>query len=259
MERFKETMMGESRHHFVYGYDTTKRKEFCESLEKSYPIVMDSDKPMGIYLEEYGLPNIEYDKGLVDMYETWSISREYLWFSIIYRILSNAKESVGFDELNKRVQELINRLNRGFKTPGFKDIQDLNHLLAVFKESIEFYLESYKNYVLNMERVQIDSVPIPFMNLEFFVKRFKESINNQSYFGVIINNNKDIALSSVQAINDLVGSRINGDISMKIVTEPDKWKSYRCTRDDFVQSVHDYGTIELDDSLRDNIKSLKNN
>ena len=132
-------------------------------------------------------------------------------------------------------------------------------MLAVFKESIEFYLESYKNYVLNIERVQIDSVPIPFMNLEFFVKRFKESINNQSYFGVIINNNKDIALSSVQAINDLVGSRINGDISMKIVTEPDKWKSYRCTRDDFVQSVHDYGTIELDDSLRDNIKSLKNN
>ena len=107
MERFKETIMGESRHHFVYGYDTTKRKEFCESLEKSYPIVMDSDKPMGIYLEEYGLPNIEYDKGLVDMYETWSISREYLWFSIIYRILSNAKESVGFDELKLLVLRIF--------------------------------------------------------------------------------------------------------------------------------------------------------
>lgn len=185
------------------------------------------------------------------------MSREYLSFLIAYRILFNAKKSINYSELNKRMERLIKIINKSFMNSRFSSISDVDNLLFVLNNSKEFYLSFYKDYVLNRNQININKVSIPFLDLEFFIRSFKEEMDINSSFSVIINNNQDIALSSVKAINDLVGSRINSDISMKIVTEPDKWKSFVSLCGAFVQSVHDYGTVELDDSLSKYIKTLK--
>ena len=64
--------------------------------------------------------------------------------------------------------------------------------------------------------------------------------------------------SSTQAINNLIGSRINGDISVKVAIEPDDWETYRDSNGQFVGAIHDYGTVELDDSYKKYMKSRKN-
>ena len=43
---------------------------------------------------------------------------------------------------------------------------------------------------------------------------------------------------------------------MKIATEPDDWETYRDVNGQFIEAVHDYGTIELDNSLEDNMRRL---
>lgn len=225
-------------------------------MEEKYPIQLDNNKQSAVYLEVYGLPNLEFKEEL-DKYIVYSVSREYLSFLIAYRILFNAKKSINYSELNKRMERLIKIINKSFMNSGFSSISDVDNLLFVLNNSKEFYLSSYKDYVLNRNQININKVSIPFLDLEFFIRSFKEEMDINSSFSVIINNNQDIALSSVKAINDLVGSRINSDISMKIVTEPDKWKSFVSSCGAFVQSVHDYGTVELDDSLSKYIKTLK--
>lgn len=257
MRNIEDIIMRESRHHFIYGYDTLERKKFCEDLEEKYPILLDNDKQSAVYLEEYGLPNLEVLDNYYERHIVGLASREYLSFLIAYRILLNAKKSIDYSELNKRMERLINIINKNFMNSGFSSISDVDSLLMVLCNSKEFYLNSYKDYVLNGNQININKVSIPFLDLEIFIRAFKEEMNINSSFSIIINNNQDIALSSVKAINDLVGSRINSDISMKIVTEPDKWKSFFNSCGAFVQSVHDYGTIELDDSLSQYIKTLK--
>lgn len=97
------------------------------------------------------------------------------------------------------------------------------------------------------------------MPFDMFIGQFKSAINNGSYFGVIIDNQSDIALSSTKAINGLVAGRINKDISMKIATEPDGWDSYHEVSGQVIQRTDDYGTIELDDSHSKYLKKLKEN
>ena len=256
MERFEKLIMEENRHLFIYGYDTDERRKFCKSLEDKYPVLLDKDTPMAIYLEEYGFPKYELsheqDKLLIT-----TLSREYLHFLIVYKILLNSIERIGLDELEKRMSKIISVFNRCFRNSEFSELKKVEDLKIAFYDSIEFYLSSYTSYVLNKEKIDISKVSIPFMNLDMFVSLFKEVLNKNSYFGIIINNNQDVALSSVKEINDLVGSRINGDISMKIVTDPDRWASYIGTSRGFIEYIHDYGTISLDNSLEEHMKTLK--
>lgn len=106
--------------------------------------------------------------------------------------------------------------------------------------------------------MSIDQIPIPFLQLDLFIAQFKRALNNNSYFGIIIDKQQDIAVSSTKAINFLIGGRINKDISMKIAIQPDNWDTYLDPNGQLIEAIHDYGTVELDDSNREYTKKLKN-
>ena len=55
---------------------------------------------------------------------------------------------------------------------------------------------------------------------------------------------------------NLMSSRINGDISVKVVTEPDAWATFITSNGVFVEYMHDYGIIELDNSYKNDMKKL---
>ena len=81
-------------------------------------------------------------------------------------------------------------------------------------------------------------------------------INNNSYFCIIVDYQKDMSLTSMKAINSLISSRINSDISMKIACEPIKWLSYYSLNNDLIENIHDYDIIELDNNYSEYVKSL---
>ena len=103
----------------------------------------------------------------------------------------------------------------------------------------------------------IDDFRIPFLQLELFISQYKRALDISFYFGIIVDKYDDIALSSTKALNSLVGARINKDISMKIVVEYGMWDSYVDTSGNFIEVIHDYGTVELDDSAKKYVKKLK--
>ena len=88
---------------------------------------------------------------------------------------------------------------------------------------------------------------MPFLHLESFVSQYKRGLNNNSYFGIVIDKGADVSLESIRNVNLLVGLRINSYISMKIVVAPDKWDSYFDSDGQYIEAVHDYGVVELDD------------
>lgn len=257
-EYFKHEIMDQSRHQFIYGYGGIQRKQFLEDMDICYPIVLDKDSPMAIYVTEFGLPNIsvfndEIDKNKIDL-----ISSEFLSFSIVSDILLKSKETNDIMLLNERIKKIIEDLNKYSVNSDYSPITDLDDLIKVLMQSKEFYKKYYIEYYgTGVEMASINDIALPFIQFDMFIRELKEALNNDSYFGIIIDKQSDIALSSVQAINLLVGSRINKDISMKIVSEPNGWPSFISPNGQLVENVHDYGTVELDDSLSKHLRLLK--
>ena len=254
-EYLKKQIMEQSRHLFIYGYNNKHRSEFLKMLENDYPLIADSDKPVALYFDFLGIPEIDDDSKDRDRYLIHAASREYLSFAIATKILERSLE---FDRtiLDSRLSRLLNLMNRN-KNVGHAEIETALDLFKEIKTSRDFYYESYINYVKGLiERFSIDDVTIPFLQLEMFVRLYKKAMNINSYFGIIFDKKSPIAIPSTQAINNLIGGRINGDMSVKVAIEPNDWETYRDVNGQFVEAIHDYGTVELDDSLKKHMKTL---
>lgn len=249
----RKEIVEESRHHFIYACDSDKRTEFISSLEKEYPVQIDRYSPSAIYLPTIGLPKVEYQKG-IDLSRLSTISNEYLTFLITHRIIANSTKILNKDELNKRIQRILEVLNKYSLNKQHNNIQNIDDLQSTLEQSIEFYYNYFMKYTKGEEPPSLDSVALPFLQLELFISDYKRAINHSSYFSILIDNKQSVDIYSVQAINSLVGARINSDISMNIFTEPDTWPTYRDINGQFVEAIHDYGTLELDSSLKDSLK-----
>ena len=257
-EYLKKEIMQQSRHLFIYGYKNNHRSEFLKSLEMDYPIIADSDKPAALYFDSLGIPKMNIDLKGKDTLLIHASSREYLSFAVAAKILERSMV-VDKKDLDKRFSRLIGLTNK-HKNKGYAEIQTVADLLKQIKTSRDFYYESYINYVKGLiGKISIDDVAIPFLQLEMFVRLYKDAMKINSYFGIIFDKQDSLMPSSTQVINNLIGSRINGDISVKVAIEPDYWETYRDSNGQFVEATHDYGTIELDDSFKEHMKILTKN
>lgn len=80
-----------------------------------------------------------------------------------------------------------------------------------------------------------------------FIKHYKKMINSKSHISVIADYQEPIDIRSQKAINTLINSGINADISIKVVCDPNNWETYYDLNNSFIEYTHDYGTIELND------------
>ena len=257
-KELKEEIMEQGRHLFIYGYKNEQRSDFLKGLESGYPIIADSDKPAALYFDSLGIPEMNIDLKGKDTLLIHVSSREYLSFAVAAKIL---ERSMDFDKtgLDRRLSELIGLINSD-KNMGFAEIQTVEDLLKEIKISRDFYYESYIKYVKGLiASISIDDIAIPFLELDMFVRLYKEAMNMKSYFGIIFDKQTPLMPSSTQAINNLIGSRINGDISVKVAIEPDDWETYRDSNGQFVEATHDYGTVELDNSSKTYMKNRERN
>lgn len=259
-EYLKHEIMDQSRHQFIFGYDGVQRKQFLEDMANYYNIVLDKESPMAIYVSEFGLPKISNCDNKLDKSKIDIISSEFLYFSIASEILLKAQVTNDIDILNERVKKLIEILNKCSINKNYSPITDLNDLVRILMQSKEFYKKYYIEYCgEGKETSSIDDIVLPFLQFDMFIDFLKRAINNESYFGIIIDKQRDIAISSIQAINGLIGSRINKNISMKIAVEPENWDSYNDFNGQIIESIHDYGTVELDDSHTQYLKKIIRN
>lgn len=219
---------------------------------------IDFDSPMSIYVEDFGLPRIEFDSTLLDSDRIDIISREYLSFSIVHALLSKSIRDIDVCLLDSRIKKLLDILNKYSINPECSNITSVEDLIKIVEESKEFHKMYYVDYIKNgnVDRTP-DELVLPFLHLESFVSQYKKTLNNTSHLGIIIDKSHDIALSSIKAVNSLVGARINKDISMKIVVEASMWDTYIALNGQYVEAVHDYGIIELDNSHGEYVKKIK--
>ena len=183
-ERLKKEIMEQGRHLFIYGYKNEQRSDFLKGLESGYPIIADSDKPAALYFDSLGIPEMNIDLKGKDTLLIHVSSREYLSFAVAAKIL---ERSMDFDKtvLDRRLSELIGLINSD-KNMGFAEIQTVEDLLKEIKISRDFYYESYIKYVKGLiASISIDDIAIPFLELDMFVRLYKEAMNMKSYFGII--------------------------------------------------------------------------
>ena len=247
-EYLKERIMGQSRHLFIYGFSSDDRSKFLQNLEEDYPVTDDLSSPIALYFNSLGLPQIDNDLEDRDNYIIYRMCREYLSFLVATRIL---EKSNYFDEtiLNNKLSLLIHLINKG--------IVSVSELLDEMKKSRDFYYDSYIKYTKGLiKEISINEINVPFLNLEMFVRRYKRCMNMQSYFGIIYDKRDRVSVQSIQTINNFIGARINNDISIKIATNSNEWETYYNTNGQYVEAIHDYGIIELDD-LEDTKKLIK--
>ena len=111
----KIEIMEQSRHLFVYGTNDEHRSSFLRSLEKSYPVQVDSNKPIALYFDSLGMPKVEDNLNDKNNYLIRAASREYLSFAVATRIL---EKSLEFDELRGLITKK-NSKNIEFWATGF--------------------------------------------------------------------------------------------------------------------------------------------
>jgi hypothetical protein len=251
MRNFSDEIIGQSRHQFIYGQNGKRREEILRGIVNDNPICCDINEPGSIILDNDYLSGGESVVQL-DSYKKLAAAREHLSFAVCGKLLD---EALSLD-INARSDEFLDRMNRLFVGSG-KSIDDLETLVKVLYQARDFYRDGYKTYLETGVFPSLEELPIKFMEIDMFMRYYKKLLNNNSYFSVVVDQQSPISSLSKRAINDVVGKRINKDISMKVACQPDEWETYYDLGGQFIQDVHDYGIVELDSSLSQYVKKRR--
>ena len=248
-------IMQQSRHQFIYGYNGETREKFLREMASRYPANLNDSNNIAVYVDSIGLPKIGPDSEL-DKTTLRAFSREYLISSILESLIDKTVKETDKSDLAKRSENLLQRINKLWSN-GI-EIESIEELRTVLEETRRIYYQKYEEYVKSgIVSNFIDILPVSFINLNMFIREYKYMLNSKSFIGVIIDHQTPIATESEQGVNSLVASRINADISMKVACEPGTWGHYYDLNGNYIEYVHDYGTVDLDDSNTAYMKKLK--
>lgn len=252
-EYLKRQIMDTSRHQIIYGYNTKERHQFLQELEESYPVKTSSNIPIAIYMEDYIIskPNKKQSD-----YETISAAGEFLEFTIIENIISKILSS-GLKLDEKSQTDFVTRITSLFGNRNHEqltNIKRLKELRRALLESKNFYRDRYLQE--DKENLSIDNLPIPFITAESVVPKVKTLLELDSYFGLIFDITNSISPLSAITINNYIGKRCNADLSIKLACDATSWPTY-CSLNGQIDAIHDYGTVELDDCVKEYTKKMK--
>lgn len=213
--------------------------------------------PTAIYIDEIGLPKVESKSNNLDEIRINRVGMTYLEFSIAYNIMKRILEET--PQTHIECEKLIDSMKIMMSEGSKNKINTLEEFRDALKSSMDFYKQYYEDYLSTGEtKLRIDDLDIPFLvDLESFIRRLQRTTKNNSFFSIILDKKKDIALPSVKAINGLLNSRCNALLSVKVACEPEEWETYRDFSGNVIERIHDYGVVELDNSFRQHMEKIE--
>ena len=253
LDTHEKEIMDQDRHLFVYCDDSDLRKKVIKKIDEEYKTTFADNKPISLVLEDNSLPIIEGEISRLDSTRLIIIAREFLHFNISKNLLEKMSNNLKEDQ----IKALIDDITRSFFINKEK-VHNINELYDLFNSSANFYTNYYTDFLQKNEKLgDINDLEIPFIDAISFIKCIKSSIGYDSYIGLIINNDKEMNNLSKQAINELITRRCNDDLSVKVFTPESEWKNYHSISGMLAESIHDYGTINLDKSYKKELVKRK--
>jgi len=248
LDDVKKEIMEQNRHQFIYGYNTKARSVFLSELEYTYPIKINENSPMAIYLEDFCLPNIGVED--LELYQGINVlSEEYLNYAIIYEILNRFSKIKQIDLIEAKILKLIDSFNILYLNKDLGKMQTLEDLLKNLKDTKEIYYKYYMEKLAGKSILpNLNDTALSFLDLSCCIKNIKQTLDNESHFSLIIDYQKDLSNLSKKTINSLINRRCNKDISMKIACEPNDWLLYYDLNNDLIEYIHDYDIVQFDES-----------
>ena len=257
-EYMKRNIIENSWHQFLYGYNTVERTDFLREIAREHPITLNKDCPQAIYIENFSLPTLEYDHK-VDKDILESASGEYFNFCVYTQLLEELLKIDYVGKLNGREEKFLEYVNKYLLNPDFSQIENLNCLKDMFVKARDFYQQTYVSTITGVpmetsyQDLAISDIPLQ----DSYMRKFKTLINNPSYFALIIDQKEKMPMVSQKAINGYVTRRITSYFSMKVACDPNEWITYYDLGGEIAEDSHDYTSVELDNSLRDQIEQRK--
>ena len=155
--------------------------------------------------------------------------------------------------------EFVKRIIQFFSYFSKNKHSNIAELVESIKSGKEFWSSFYYSYLTTGDDKEFDKktscldiVFAPF--LDRFAQVVLEASNNNAFFQLVLDRKKEISIYSVQSINSLIGSRINGEMNIKVACECDEWESAWDGCGNVAEYVHDYTILELDNSLQTSFK-----
>ncbi len=240
-----DRVVWKSWHKFVY-YDDMDKCKILDDLSK-YKARLDSSEPIVIYICDEGLPVMNKDVS-VDKYIIEFFHHRYYELLITLSILNKLINDIDRDILNSRFKRLFHLLSDNV------DISDVIVLRDLLDKCKNVYKREYINYIKTgilgdfYNNLEVSNVII-----DMIIPCIKRSIGLLKYFCLLVDGDNVLSIFNQMSINDYVGSRCNGYLSVNILLCKDEWEYYYTSNGQFVENIHDYCEIDL---RKNKVKSI---
>lgn len=244
----KKMILNEDRHLFIYGYEEGKRSNLLKEIALGSQNNFDGKSPIGVYIYDKGLPEMKVKRE--DMIPLKTLARDYYSYLICDEILKAV-----LNTKKENLDEFTYYINKYFLKEKASSIEEISYMLNRTKD---ICYKEFVNYANNGEISGIlFEAPFEFMFVMDFVSHLRKSLNMNSYFALLFDVPDDLSMISQMAINDYIGCRNNADISVKVATDNEVWKTLYDLNGNMIQSIHDFGYVEMDSNFSDYMKKIK--
>ena len=225
-EYMKSAIVTHAWHEFLYGTNNEERKNFLDGMASDYPIKLDNNDSAVVYVDDFSLPKVDKRMNPLDM-RVNSVAREYCSFTLVAAMVEQTIRQNDLVLLNEKLSRFIKSANRLFVTDEDMSISDIQSLRDALIAGKNFYLENYTKLMeTGIWHGDFGTIPISFMDFSTFVTSYKRALGRSGHFVIILDYAGTGAIVSQQAVNSLITKRIAGDASIKVVCQPEEWKSY---------------------------------
>jgi hypothetical protein len=239
-EYLKEEIMG-SRHAFIYG-EKNERKACFESLAKEYSFDSLVKRPVGIYINDTGLAdcnNLDCDAYIINI-----INSNYFEILVSLEIIDKLiKEVKSKEEVEDSILKFFNLFAMQNKLKSLTSLRDelLNTKMT--------FISEYNKYITTGEYKDFQSkLNIFSIKLDLLIVRLKRYLPTLERINLLIDKEGDYSLIYTQVINFYLSARSNADLSIKVGCDGiNDWSTYHDINGTFVQAMHDYDTIDMDE------------
>lgn len=244
-EKIIEDWIMQKRHTFIYGYNNSEREKILRSYEEKYPILLNNNQPVALYMDSFGIPEIDEERINTKLLK--EIGYEHFQFEIASKIVERTLERNDIDEsrFNSIIESLDNSRNEEFSLEHINTLKDLSKEL---KNSRDYYYNLYMDAINGKIKENPYNVSLTNMFIDWFISDYKKALNMDSAFMLILDRKSKISLSSTRAINGFIAARINKDLNIKVAIEPGEWKTFTGIVGERIEPIHDFDVVELDES-----------